>query len=59
MRYNNGEGTSGHDDDKYRDNFDEAVKLKSGQRPEYTGREVSAEDRPAGVRCRIIYGKKD
>jgi hypothetical protein len=58
MRYNNGEGTIGHDDTKYRENFDEAVKLKNGQRPEYTGREVPKDQLPAGMRSRIIYGKK-
>jgi hypothetical protein len=58
MRYNNGEGTIGHDDDKYRENFDDAVKLKNGQRPDYTGREVPKDQLPVGMRTRIVYGGK-
>ena len=60
MRYTqNGEGTIGHDDEKYRANFDDAVKLKDGKRQGYTGREVAKKDLKPGVRTTIIYGKKD
>jgi hypothetical protein len=58
MRYNNGEATVGHDDNKYRDNCDK-IDFTKDKRPEYTGREVPASERPPGVRCRIVYGKKD
>ena len=58
MRYSNGEATQGHNDEKYRDNCDQidfGVKRSSS----YTGKEVAKEDLPAGMRCRIVYGKKD
>lgn len=58
MRYNNGEGIIGHDDEKYRDNCDK-IDFTNGKRPDYTGREVPKDQLPAGMRSRIIYGKKD
>jgi len=58
MHYGNGEATLNRDDNKYRDNCDK-IDFTKDKRPEYTGREVSASERPPGVRCRIVYGKKD
>jgi len=58
MNYNNGEGTKGRNPDKYRENH-EGITFTKDTRPEYTGREVPKSELPAGMRSRIIYGKKD
>lgn len=54
----NGEATHGRDAEKYRENHD-GITFTKDSRPEYTGKEVAKEDLPAGMRCRIVYGKKD
>jgi len=57
MHTHNGEAVLNRDDNKYREEFD---KINFGdRRKEYTGREVPKEDLPSGIRCRIVYNKKD
>ena len=55
MRYNNGEGTNNRDDAKYGKNHDA---ITEDSRKPTTKREVAKEDLPAGIRSRVIYGKK-
>jgi hypothetical protein len=57
MQSHNGEAVLNRDDNKYREEFDKII--FGDQRPEYTGKEVDKKDLPSGIRCRIVYNKKD
>jgi len=57
MQSHNGEATLNRDDEKYREGIDRIIDWEKNKN--YTGREVPKKDLPSGIRCRIIYAKKD